>query len=69
MHDTRFDFTLGQRVFWLYETRAGYGYVLPVPATVIGFTAQKVIIAAEKRDGTTVRKRVKPERLEAVRHG
>lgn len=63
MHDTCFGFTVGQRVFWLYELRGGYGYVQPVPATVTGFTAQTVVIAAEKRDGTTVEKRVKPEKL------
>lgn len=63
MKDTKDAFEAGERVVWLYCTRGGYGYVLPVDATVIRTTAKRVRIEAKRTDGTTVVRSVKPENL------
>jgi len=56
-------FTPGQSVTWMYTPPGGYGYVQPVPATVVRLTAKRVFIRVLKYDGTWVERAVKPERL------
>lgn len=61
--------TVGQRCIWRYETRAGYGYVIPVAATVTRVTPKRVEIEVRRRRGgewVPVRRWVKAEKLEAV---
>ena len=53
----------GDRVTWLYESRGGYGYVIPVPATIVRMGGKRVTIAALRKDGTTVLRHVTPDKL------
>lgn len=59
----------GALVLWLYKPRGGYGYVIPVLATVVSWRVndseglKNVTIDAQRRDGTTVRRTVKAESL------
>lgn len=55
--------TPGERVTWLHEQRGGYGFVIPVPATVVKVTAKRVTLDAELRYGGTKRVSVKPENI------
>jgi len=55
--------TPGQAVTWLYVPRGGYGFVCPVPATVVSVSAKRVTIDAALRRGGTKRISVKRENL------
>lgn len=57
------DFKPGDLVTWRYVAPGGWGYVFPVPARVIGFGRGRVKIEAQKADGTTAVRFVKPESL------
>ncbi len=59
------DFQPGQQVIWTHE-RGGWGWVFRTPATVVKVTSKRIVIDAELKDGSTVRRTVKPEKL-AVR--
>ena len=60
-------FTQGQKVTWMYEARGGYGYVIPVPATVVKVTNKgHVCIDADLKTGGVKRKYVKPDSLKPV---
>ncbi len=50
----------GLAVQWLHTPRGGYGYVVPVPATVAKASGKnRVTIDALKRDGSTARRSVR----------
>jgi hypothetical protein len=59
--------TPGETVTWLHEQRGGYGFIIPVPATVVRATAKRVTIDAALRDGGTKRVTVKPEKLRRLK--
>ena len=42
---------IGDEVIWSARLRGGYGYILAVPAKVVGFTAKRIRILAKLRDG------------------
>ena len=56
---------VGAPVTWLYQTRGGYRFVRPVPATVLATNSEvgTVKIAAQLRAGGTKERWVRPERL------
>lgn len=56
------DFHPGQKVIWTHE-RGGWGWVFRPPATVVRVTDKRVVIDAELKDGSTLRRTVKPEKL------
>jgi hypothetical protein len=56
----------GERVTWLYESRGGYGYITPVPATVVRVTAQRVTIDAALRNAGTRRVTVKRANIRRI---
>jgi hypothetical protein len=60
-------FTPGESVTWLHEQRGGYGFIIPVPATVVKATAKRVVIDAALRSGGTKRVTVKPEKLRRLK--
>jgi len=53
----------GDKVTWHYESTRGWGWSLRVPATVVKVTAKRVTIDAELKDGGTVRRHVRPDKL------
>lgn len=55
-HESR----VGMLCYWLHVPRGGYGYVLPVPAKIVGLNlmGDRAIIEVQKRDGSTVRRHV-----------
>jgi hypothetical protein len=56
----------GERVTWLYESRGGYGYVTPVPATVVRVSAQRVTIDAALKNGGSRRVSVKRANIRRI---
>lgn len=54
----------GEKVWWLYEEKRGWGGTRRVEATFIRSTAKRVILDVEYKDGHTERKTVKPERVQ-----
>lgn len=66
--ETKFGFTVGDPVYWLYEHRGGYAYTTSVKATVLRFTDKKIWIAAEKRDRSIVERCVFPDKLSHEQH-
>lgn len=59
-------FQSGEKATWLYVPRGGYGYIYPVPVTVVGYTkAGKVLVDALLKDGTTTKRYVQEESLVA----
>jgi hypothetical protein len=59
----------GSRVTWLHQPRGGYGYVIPVPATVKRLTARRVLIAADLASGGTKDVWVTPAAIAAAGEG
>jgi hypothetical protein len=49
----------GYRVIWNFRPRGGYGYVIPVPATVVFHGAEDVVLDADLKGGGTKRITVK----------
>jgi len=60
-------FSVGQRVVWAHEMRGGYGYIEYLDAVVTKITAKRVSVAVAKKDGETVTRSVKAEKLYASR--
>lgn len=58
-------FEPGQAVTWKYQPRGGYGYIVPVPATVVAVTGKRVRIQVLRRNGQPVKRYVRPEHLKA----
>lgn len=54
----------GDKVWWLYEEKRGWGGVRRVEATYVRSTAKRCIIDVQYKDGRIERKMVKPERME-----
>lgn len=51
----------GARVTWIHVPRGGYGYEVPIPATVVAHAGRPrtwVAIEVVRRDGSKVRRRV-----------
>ena len=59
----------GDSVTWIWEPRGGWGYQIPVPATVVRIGKARVYIDAELEDGRTKRISVRPEKLRPPRGG
>lgn len=55
-------YTEGQKVLWIRESWYG---TFRIRATVVKVNKKSVRISAEKRDGSTVLRNVKPENLQA----
>jgi hypothetical protein len=47
------NFQVGDSVTWLHQPRGGYGYVIPVNATVTRIGERQIQIRAERKDGGT----------------
>lgn len=56
-------FSIGDRVIWNWYPRGGYGFVIPVPATVVAVNKKTVTIAAQLKDGSTVNRHVPARNL------
>lgn len=54
----------GQLVTWLREARGGYGYVEPVPGTVVKIGEKRVQIEVHKKSGEAVKRWVEAKNLE-----
>ena len=57
------DFEPGQRVRWIHVPRGGYGFPIPVDATVVKIGEKRVTIQVALGDGRSVRRVVRPESL------
>lgn len=60
------DVFTGALVTWLHVPRGGYGYAMPIPATVVIFArspSRRVRIAVETRRGHVVRRTVDADNL------
>ncbi len=44
-------YALGERVIWMHQPHGGYGYIMEVPAIVVGYTAKRVKISALLKSG------------------
>ena len=44
---------IGDTVIWMHKPRGGYGYMIPVPATVVRIYRVNVLIEAKLKDGGT----------------
>lgn len=58
-------FNPGDKVIWLYTTPHGWNWTIRVRATVVKVNPKTVTIDAELKNGGTVRRNVKPVKLEA----
>jgi hypothetical protein len=56
-------FAQGQPVTWYYTPRGGWGWEIPVRATVVKVNKKTVTIDAELEKGGSVRRNVKPDKL------
>lgn len=56
----------GDRVTWMHEPRGGYGYQIPVDATVVRVGPRRVLIEAVTAAGVAKQVWVAPERLRAA---
>ena len=56
-------FKLGEQVIWSHSPRGGYGYIIAVPAVVVGFTNKRVRIAAQRNGQPPKTVSVRPENL------
>lgn len=63
MNNALQDFQIGEAVTWLHQPKGGYGYVIPVNATVVKVGKCQVQIDAELKDGGTKRTFVLPLNL------
>lgn len=58
-------FKVGQRVIWLYQSRAGYGCVQRIPVEVVKLGPKRVQIKVQKCNSEFVNRWVNQSRLEA----
>lgn len=54
---------IGGQVWWTHRPRGGYGWTELVPAVVVRLTRKRVVIRAQKRDGTWKVIRARPENV------
>ena len=61
----------GEKCIWLHTPRGGYGYQVPVNATVMAVARKRILIQVLRKDGVAVQRWVKPESLckKEVKHG
>lgn len=59
----------GDKVLWLFTARGGWNPSWWVPATVVKVNTKRITIDAERKDGTSKRVSVKPERLQPDKQG
>ncbi|MGE5619058.1 MAG: hypothetical protein ACM3US_07345 [Sphingomonadaceae bacterium] len=53
----------GARATWMYEARGGYGYVIPVPVTVLRVSRRRVLVRVPLRSGGYTERWVTPGAL------
>ena len=58
------EFEVGQRVIWLYQAHAGYGYVQRIPVEVVKLGPKRVQIKVQKCNSEFVNRWVNRGRLE-----
>jgi len=56
----------GDKVLWLYTARTGWNFSAWVPATVVKTTAKRVTIDTVMKDGGTVRRFVRRDKLKLL---
>lgn len=57
------DLFIGCSVIWIHVPSGGYGYALPIEATVQRVTRARVTIRLQTKAGTFLTRSVMPERL------
>lgn len=62
----KMSFEQGDKVIWVHQPHGGYGYLIEVPAVVIGVTAKRVRIAAKLQNGTEKFVTVRPHNLRPI---
>jgi len=60
---------VGQDVTWHYEQPGGYGLTVPVPAIIEKISPRRITIKVLKKDGSTVLRCVKPNKLTMAKEG
>jgi hypothetical protein len=56
-------FKIGEEVIWSHQPHGGYGYLIAVPAVVVGVTEKRVRIAAQRQNQPPKLVTVRPENL------
>lgn len=57
---------VGARCTWLYMARGGYGYLIPIDATITRLGRARVEIEVKKQSGELVRRWVRPGSLQPL---
>jgi len=57
------DLSPGMQVSWIHNPQGGYGFALPVDATVLKVCEKRVLIEVPLKDGRRVERTVRPETL------
>jgi hypothetical protein len=57
------DLFIGAHVIWMHVPSGGYGFAMPIEATVQRVTRARVTIRLQTNAGTTITRSVMPDRL------
>ena len=56
-------FKVGEELIWMHQPKGGYGYVIPVPVVLDGFTKKQCRVTVKLKDGTSTTVFVKADNL------